>query len=71
MSKKDNKLYCECGAVVGEVVFSHIDPLMRGFGSDGRVYKHVYNDNVARNKNGMLIPQRYNRYSCKKCWEGK
>jgi hypothetical protein len=67
--RKPEKLYCDCGTVVGESVFSHIDPLMRGFGScSGEVYRNVYNGNEARDKNGMLIPLRGNRYMCKACY---
>lgn len=69
---KDNKLYCSCGQVIGEQVFSHIDPLMRGFGTpDGAVYKHVYNGKEARDNNGMLIPLRGNQYMCKNCYKAK
>ena len=69
---KDNKLYCSCGTIIGEQVFSHIDPRMRGFGTpDGAVYKHVYNGKEARDKNGMLVPLRGNQYMCKECYNRK
>ena len=68
--KKPINLYCSCGAIIGQQVFSHIDPKMRGFGSpDGAVYKCVYNGKEARDKNGMLIPIRGNQYLCKSCQE--
>ena len=66
--KKPINLYCSCGAIVGQQVFSHNDPRMRGFGSpDGAVYKNVYNGKEARRADGMLIPLRGNQYMCKKC----
>lgn len=62
------KLYCTCGATVGQMVFSHIDPKLRGFGSTaGEVYKNIYNDNAARDRDGMIVPLRYNHYMCKTC----
>lgn len=66
---KPTSLYCSCGTVIGEQVFSHIDPRMRGFGTpDGAVYKHVYNGKEARTKDGMLIPLRGNQYMCVHCY---
>ena len=61
-----NKLYCTCGATVGKMEFSHIDPSIKTF-DGGKVYKNVYNGNEARDKDGALIPLRYGRYQCKKC----
>jgi hypothetical protein len=70
--RKLTDLHCSCGAVIGQQVFSHIDPRMRGFGTpDGAVYKNVYNGKEARDKNGMLIPLRGNQYMCKQCYEQK
>lgn len=69
---KDNKLYCLCGKVVGETVFSHIDPKMRGFGQNSdRVYKNVYNGKEARKPDGMIIPLKNNNYMCKDCYKGE
>lgn len=65
----DNKLYCSCGTVIGEQVFSHIDPRMRGFGQNSdKVYTCLYNGKEARRKDGMLIPLRGNQYMCKSCY---
>ena len=64
------KLYCTCGATVGQMVFSHIDPKLRGFGSPaGEVYKNTYSDNAARDTDGMIVPLRQGRYMCKACYE--
>lgn len=63
-----NKLYCTCGAAVGKLEFSHIDPSIKTF-DGGKVYRNVYNGNEARDKDGALIPLRYGRYMCKKCYQ--
>jgi hypothetical protein len=65
---KFNKLYCTCGAAVGRIEFSHIDPNLKSL-DDGKVYRNEYNGNEARDKDGALIPLRYGRYMCKKCHE--
>lgn len=70
--KKPINLYCSCGQVIGQQVFSHIDPRMRGFGTpDGAVYKNVYNGKEARRSDGMLIPLRGNQYMCKNCYKSR
>ena len=70
--RKPTNLYCSCGQVVGQEIFSHIDPKMRGFGQHSdEVYKHVYNGKEARTKDGMIIPIRGNQYMCKSCYRGK
>ena len=61
-----NKIYCTCGAIVGKMEFSHVDPSLKTF-NGGKVYKNVYNGNEARDKDNALIPLRYGRYQCKKC----
>lgn len=67
--RKPEKLYCKCGVEIGESVFSHIDPRMRGFGTRSEeVYRNVYNGKEARDKNGMLIPLAGNLYMCKNCY---
>ena len=67
--RKPMNLYCSCGQVIGQQVFSHIDPRMRGFGTpNGTVYKNVYNGKEDRDKNGMLIPLGGNQYMCKACY---
>lgn len=66
---RNKNLYCDCGEIIGQQVFSHIDPRLRGFGTpDGAVYKHVYNGTEARDKDGMLIPLRGNKYLCRRCY---
>lgn len=60
--RKPTNLHCSCGAVIGEQVFSHIDPRMRGFGQPSdEVYKNVYNGkevcDIQRSKACYQIPQ--------------
>jgi hypothetical protein len=67
--RKPIDLRCSCGTVIGQEVFSHVDPKMRGFGTpDGAVYKNVYNGKEARTKDGMIIPLKDNQYLCKNCY---
>ena len=65
--KRNSKLLCSCGTVVGRQVFSHIDDRLKAF-SGGTVYKYEYNGKEARTPDGMLIPLRGNQYLCKSCY---